>query len=130
MSLLTRSLLFVICVNVMVTIAGLSLGGDDVVSKYINVGASNESITITSGLNDSIPTTLESGSLGTGSAGFSFIDGLKMIFSFMVLILIAIFAPVYWGALLGFPSWLQLLLFIPTFLSILGTMYVIRGSSG
>lgn len=125
MSAFLKVFIICICINICISIFGLSLGGDDIVSKFISTSSGN--VVITQNYNSSIPTTIEGGSIGTGTTGFSFIDGLKMVFNFLLLILVSIFAPLYWGYTLGFPVFIQLLLFIPQIISVIGLMMLIRG---
>lgn len=117
-----------LCINIMLTIGGISLGGDDIVSKFFSVSGSQ--ITASADLNESLPVSLEQGSFGAGTTTFSFIDGLKMIFGVILMVLSIAIAPVYWGLVLGFPMWLCLLFIPPTIMFILGIIYTIRGGVG
>ena len=128
MSLFVKALVMVLCINIMITIGGVSLGGDDALSKFIDIG--DDRLTISSGLNDTIPMSLESGSINADAGGFSFIDGVRMVFGFIRFIFTIFVAPLYWGFALGFPLWLQIILFMPTILLLIGGLFVIRGSAG
>jgi hypothetical protein len=109
----------------MLGLFGFGLGSGDIVSTYIS--ESNGNIQIKQQYNSSVPTSLESGSIGTGTSQFSFIDGVKMIFSFLLLILSTLFMPLYWGYVLGLPYYIQVMLFVVQIITVFGTVYLIRG---
>ena len=129
MGLLTKSVIVMLCINIALTIGGGSLGGDDIISRLVNVGT-NGKVSLTNDLNDTLPASIEGGTVSTGSAIAGFIDGLKLVGGVILLILSIAVAPFYWPYILGFPIYLTLM-FVPFGMCfILGCIYVIRGSSG
>lgn len=130
MGLLTKTIIVMLCINIALTIGGISLGGDDIISRLVNINPIDNKVTLTDNLNETLPDSMEPGSVTTGTSILGFIDGLKMVGGVILLILSVAVAPFYWPFVLGFPIWLTLL-FVPFGMTfILGVIYVIRGSSG
>ena len=130
MNMFANALIIVVCINVMFMVVGMGSAscGADIVSKFVNVDTTNNKTTATSDFNSSMPRSLETGSIIAGSTGFSFIDGLRMIWNVLVLVLSVIIAPLLWGTCLGLPLWLQMVIGIPTFfVFVFGIIYIIRG---
>jgi hypothetical protein len=143
MGLFTNSLFIVLCIDIMLMISFI-LGGTTInesnvcgnmLTSFLNIDYGNQTIKPSSNATATIPTTTDQGSFGTITGGtsvaqFSFIDGLKMIFSVLLLFIGLIFAPLCTGLALSFPLWLQLLVCVPlTFAGLLGIIYLIRGLS-
>ena len=57
----------------------------------------------------------------------SFIDTLRLVFGFLLLMLLTLFLPVYWGVALSLPIWLTWILGIETIVGIVSWILVIRG---
>lgn len=126
MSWTVKTLIFCYCVNFMMAIAGISLGGADVISNFVT--QQDDRLYVADGLNDSIPTELTQGGISTtGNSDFTFIDSIKMIWNFVKFLFLSAFAPIYWGYVLGFPMFLQLLLVPIQIMSIIGIIFLIRG---
>lgn len=126
MSWTIKTLIFCFCVNFFMAIAGISLGGADVINNFVT--QQDGRLYVAQGLNDSVPTELSQGGISTsGNNDFTFIDAIKMTFNFCKFLLLSAFAPIYWGYILGFPMFLQLLLIPIQIMSIVGIIFLIRG---
>lgn len=132
MGAMTNILVIMFCINIALSIGGFSgqLGNTDVLSKFLVIGndtvTGKTTVTPTTTLNGSIPTTLESGTIGNN--GFSFIDALKMLFGTILFLFAIIFFPIYWAVALGFPSWL-IMLFIPyQIIYLVSLWFFVRGT--
>ena len=128
MALAARMFVITMCMNIMLTLAGISLGGNDALTQFLSIDNTTQKVTPSAqfSFNGSIPTTAQQGFAPTGSS-MSFIDGLRMTFNFILMLMISLFFPIYWGFALGFPIWMQLILFVQTGVSILSLIFAIRG---
>lgn len=131
MSVLIKILIITLCMNIALALTGISLGGSDVLQKFVSVN--NETITPSSSFslasNDSsIPTTMSSGSITSGSLGY-FLDSLALVFKFLLLILVTLFLPIYWAFALSLPLWVAFLLLVETIVGVVSVIMVIRGVS-
>ena len=136
MSGVMKMVIITLCMNIMIamfgSMSGVGLGNTDVLSSFVSYDNSKlydtgYGLNPSAGYNSSLPTTLTSGTMGTGTAGFSFIDALKMVFDFLKLMLVTMFMPMYWGFALGMPMYMQLLLFILQVTTIISVVLAIRG---
>lgn len=123
--------------NVCMTIFGISVGGADVITQFASTSP-NGTVTPTSQFNllgnTSLPTSIETGGVGssqsafsTGTLGLSFVDPLKLTFKTLLLVLVSLFLPVYWGFALALPLWFTLLLLIETIIGVVAAVLAIRG---
>jgi hypothetical protein len=128
MSLVARTFVITICMNIMITLAGLSLGGNDALNQFLSINNSTAQVNPSSqfSFGGNIPTQTQQGYAVTGSS-FSFIDGLRMTFNFILMLMVSMFFPIYWGFALGMPVWMQLLLFVESGVSIIALIMAIRG---
>jgi len=129
MSLTARMFVITICINLMLSLAGMALGGNDVVNKFLLINEDTGQVTPTDGYSGAIPVVAEEGFAPTGSVSFSFIDGLRMALNFFFLMIVSLFLPVYWGFHLGMPWFMTIILFIFSGLSMLSLIALIRGVS-
>jgi len=134
MSAVIKALMIALSMNICLTIVGLTLGGNDIISQFVTIN--NEQITPTSQFNlggneSTIPTSMagSSGSFVASSTGLSFIDTVKLTFKFLVLILVGVFLPIFWGFVLGLPLWMSLLLLLQTIFGVVAVILAIRGVS-
>ena len=134
MSAVIKALMIALSMNICLTIVGLTLGGNDIISQFVTIN--NEQITQTSQFNlggneSAIPTSTagSTGSITASSSGFSFIDTVRLTFKFLVLILVGVFLPVFWGFALGLPLWMSLLLLLQTIFGVVAVILAIRGVS-
>lgn len=132
MGTLINALAIMVCINIALAFGGLTgtLGDTDILSKFVTIDNSsitgNTHVTPTSEFNGTIPTTLESGTIGNN--GFSFIDSLKMLFGTILFLIACTFFPLYWAWALGFPAWLMML-FVPYNIIYLASLwFFIRGT--
>lgn len=138
MSAVLKSLIICICINIMMTLSSIFVGGSDVITQFVSINNNNGVVTPTSQFNllgnNSLPTDVSSGVVGgvgvntqaTGSQ-FTFIDPIKLTFKFLLLILISLFLPVYWGFALALPLWFTLLLLVETIIGVTAIILAIRG---
>lgn len=129
MSTLIKILVITLCMNIVLTIVGISLGGSDVLTKFI--GINNETITPSSSFSltdnaSSIPTTMSTESVASGSLGY-FLDSLAIVFKFLLLILISLFLPIYWAYALSLPLWIALLLLVESIVGVVAVILAMRG---
>lgn len=129
MSWIIKTLLFCYCINFFLAVAGVSLGGSDLINRFVTTDNVNNKLTLNSQFNSSIPTQLEQGGITTTATdvSFSIIDAIKMVWNFSKFLFLAALCPMYWGYILGFPIFLQLLLFPVQIITIVGIIYLIRG---
>jgi hypothetical protein len=133
MSDLIKILVVILFMNFCLTLAGISLGGRgefDVLGKFVSVH--NDTVTPTqqfSLTNGSALPTDPNSAIGsqTNVDNGSFIDTLRLVFNFLLLLLIAIFLPIYWGFALALPVWLTLFLAIMTIIETIAWICVVRG---
>lgn len=115
MSAVLKMLIISLSMNMFLAIAGFSLGGFDIFGQYVSynnttgITGVTSSYSITSNQTN-LPLTLATGSIGTGVQGFSFIDGLKMSFNFIIMMIVSLFMPVYWLLVFPFPMWLGMII--------------------
>lgn len=147
-----RVLIISLSMNVMMALAGVSLGGSDILTNFISTGNDNnpvdpvgngytttEQFSLAQG--SSLPTDLQNGAIGggnavgtgvtstTGTAGYSFVDPIKMTFNGLMLLMVSLFIPVYWGVTLHLPLWLTYILLIQTIVGISAMILTFRGVS-
>jgi hypothetical protein len=136
MSGVLKMVIITLCMNIMIamfaSMSGVGLGDRDVLQGFLDYDSSKiyetgYGITPTGEYNASIPTTLTTGSMGSGTSGFSFIDALKMVFEFMKLMIVTMFIPMYWGFALGMPMYMQLIIFVLQVTTIISLILAIRG---
>jgi len=132
MGLFLNSLMFTLSIGIMLML--VSTGSNipnscNVYTSFFDVGTS--SIQPTGPFNATFPTTVEAGSLSSGTpSAFSFIDPIRMILRLINFIMATTFAPLVCGPALGFPMWLQIIMSIPSLMMMVGILFLFRGSSG
>lgn len=132
MSLAIKLLIISISINIFLTLAGISVGDYDMLNKFIEIDGDSisptDSFSLTS--NNSVIPTSTSGATGLTPVdeGYSFVDTIKLVFGFMMLLLVALFFPVYWAFALALPLWLSMILFLLTLVGITSIIFVIRGT--
>jgi hypothetical protein len=128
MGLLTKIFTFLLCLNIGLTLIGLSVGGDNAISKFFNLGSDDMTVTgLKSDFNSTLPLNIETGT-SSGTATFGFLDAIKMIFAFIVFLFGFGLTPLYWFAIFGFPAWLTFLIGVPmALLYYLGLIIFLRG---
>jgi hypothetical protein len=128
MALAARMFVITMCMNIMFTLAALSLGGNDALAQFLMIDNSTGQVNPTTAFSfaGNIPTETQQG-YAPVTTSLSFIDGLRMTFNFILMLMVSLFFPMYWGFALGMPIFMQLLLFIMTGVSILSLIFAIRG---
>lgn len=126
MSLVARVFVITICINLVLSLSFMSLGGNEVINRFLLIDNSTNQITPTGDYLDTIPTTTEQGFASTGTT-LSFIDGLRMAGNFILTMLFSLFMPIYWSFALNMPWFMGVLLFILSGLSTLSLVMLIRG---
>jgi hypothetical protein len=124
-----KMLILGLCMNICLTLFGLSVAGP--LDQFMNIQndtvTPNDQFSLTSN-GTAIPTDPNSavGSVTNIDNG-SFIDTVRLTFSVILLILVGLFIPVYWGFALALPLWLTMLLAVQTIIGIVAVILVIRG---
>ena len=130
MSSVMKALILALCMNICLTLMGISLGGADVLGQFVSVN--NDTVSPTqqfSFVNGSaIPTDPNQAIGSTVLSGDTFIDTLKLTFNMLLMVMVGLFLPVYWGFALGLPLWLTLLLVVQTIFGVVSMIMVIRGT--
>jgi len=126
MSLTARMFVITICINLMLTMVGLSLGGNDVMNKFLMIDTGTNELTPTGEFTGTIPTQAEEG-FAPGGQTFSFIDGLRMALNFFFMLIVSLFLPVYWAFHLAMPWYMGVLLFLESAVTMIALVGLIRG---
>lgn len=133
MSTLIKVLVITLCMNVVFVLTSISLGNSDALTNFFSFSDGNLKSSTDFSLNNNntkLPINLESGSSATvipSQSGFSFVDTIRLVFNFLILLLGTLFFPIIWGVVLGFPLWLNLLLGIQTIIGVVSLILIIRG---
>lgn len=132
MSALIKLLVIAISMNICLTIVGISVGEFDMLNQFVNIEGDTVQPTEQFSLQNGSSIPLDTGSstgLTSSAEGFSFVDALKLTFNFILLVLVGLFFPVYWGFALALPLWFTLILTLQTIVSVTSVTMVIRGVS-
>ena len=132
MATLIKILIIVLCMNICLTLMGLSLSNYSPLAGFIDIDGSTVTPTDKFSLDDGnsvLPTTINQGQGVSPTTSTGFIDSLVLIWSFIQLVFVSIFLPVYWGFVLGLPIWVTLLLVVQTIVGVVALVLVIKGVS-
>jgi hypothetical protein len=131
MSTVIKILILGLCMNICLTLFGISVGSYDIMSGFMNFDGNTitpkDQFSLTSN-NTAIPTDPNAavGSITNIDNG-SFIDTVRLTFSILLLILVGLFFPVYWGFALSLPFWLTMILAVQTIIGVIAVILVLRG---
>jgi F0F1-type ATP synthase assembly protein I len=131
MSVLLKVLLITICMNLCLTFAGISLGNYSTLNQFVSVenGTMTPSEKFNLLSNDTaIPISADDAVTDVSTSDNTFIDTIRLTFSFLGMVMVGLFFPIYWGFILGMPLWLCLLLLIQTIVGITAIVLVFRGT--
>lgn len=137
MSAVLKLLIICMCMNVVMSIVGVNVGSADIIAQYASISP-NGTITPSNQFslfgNSSLPTSVESGGVGssfssasTGTLSFNFIDPLKLTFKTLLIVLVSLFLPIYWGFALALPLWFTMILLIQTITGVIAIVLALRG---
>jgi hypothetical protein len=112
-------------------VAGFRVIENDALTTFFNIDQTkaigDQNPTLTTGARGALPTTAESSS-DSASTGFNIVDGLKLVFGFVALIINMVTSPIAVLQSFGLPMEVVIMLCVPyMFLAVIGIVGFIRG---